>query len=270
MNQKIKSKFPKWCHNSKKGEYATVLTNDLDSLLGCMIEKQVNNNEINYYYNFNRLFVANSDDSRGLLGIDLALHKGRSFCNHVVKINADDYVNPDTANINVIKNIHQGNYTDKYAMSTALLMWSFYDLPLPKTKEGKMLLLAIDSGFLGHYSGRFNEVHTHYLELLGFTELNDLLNNTTKNDYIKLQKQYNTKSEITLNKEGYLQTKLPLDELEGLFGVSLELPEQQFKVQNKFKEKKGYTYNVNTKDKLEGNIISFALTRQNQYKYTYV
>lgn len=270
MQQKLKKRFPEWCFDFTQGQNALMLTDDLDSLVGCSIEKYVKGNDINYFYNFNKLFVADKSDKRKAIGIDLALHKGKSWCNHVVRINKDDYVNPQTANINVINNIHSGNYFDKYAMSTALLMWSFYDLPLPKTKEGKMLLLCIDSGFLGHYDNRFKDIHTAYLELLELNELIDLLNNTSKFEFEMLQSKYKTKAKIKLNNDGYLQTNLPLADLQGFFDMPLKLPRQKFELMIQFNDTTGSTYQIKSKNQINKQIISFALTGRNKFKFTYV
>lgn len=272
MRKKLKERFPKWCFDNKQGQNTLVLTDDLDSLLGCSIENYVKGNEINYFYDFNKLYVADKTDKRKAIGIDLALHKGKSWCNHVVRINEDDYVNPQTANINALLKIHSKNYTMKYALSTALMMWSFYDLPLPKTKEGKMLLLAIDSGYLGHYRDRFKDVHTAYLKLLGFNELIDLLNETHEFEFEMLQAKYKTKAKIKLNNEGYLKTKLPLADLQGFFGIPLELPKQKFELLYEFNytPKPMNVDNIKSKDRIDKQIFSFALTGRNKFKYTYV
>jgi hypothetical protein len=268
MKAKLKERFPEWCNYYTQGLNNTILTDDLDSLLGCAIEQYVKGNEVNYFYNFNKLYVADDSDKRKPIGIDLALHKGKSWCNHVVRINENDYVNPQTANINAALNVHKGNYFKKYAMSTALLMWSYYDLPLPKTKEGKMLLLAVDSGFLGHYRDSFKDVHNAYLEIMGMSELIDLLNTTTESEFELLQGLYKTKEKIKLNTEGFLHTKLPLAELQGFFDFQIELPEKRFTLRNQFQERTGYTSLIDSKDKLQGEIISFALTGKKFFKYT--
>lgn len=269
MDQKLKERFPEWTYNLEQGINTTILTDDLDSLLGCAIEKFVKGNDINYFYNFNKLFVANNEDERKAIGIDLALHKGKSWCNHVVRIHQDDYVNPQTANINALLKVHSGNYFKKYAMSTVLTMWSFYDLPLPETKEGKMLLLCIDSGFLGHYNSRYKDVHNEYLRLMGFEELIDLLNNTYQFEYELLQGEYKTKSKIRLNRDGCLETQLPLAKLQGVFGMPMELPTQSFTLRNQLKDGIGNTIQTKSKDQL-GNIVSFALTGRSKFKYTYM
>lgn len=268
MKKKLKDKFPLWCSDMEQGQNTLMLTDDLDSLLGCAIEKHVKGNDINYFYNFNKIYVADQEDERKAIGIDSALHSGKSWCNHVVRINENDYVNPQTANINALLKVHSGNYTKKYAMSTVLTMWSYYNLPLPETKEGKMLLLCVDSSFLGHYNETFKPIHNAYLELMGFEELIDLLNETHKFEYEMLQEKYKTKAKIKLNSEGYLQTDLPLAELQGVFNLPLKLPEQQFTLRNQFKEGKGEVWRTPSKDQLE-NVISFALTGKKFFKYTY-
>lgn len=269
MDKRLKNKFPKWCFSDK--EFATILTDDIDSLVGCSIEKIVKGNKINYFYDFNKLYIADQDNKKSMLGVDLALHQGYCWDNHCIRINRDDYVNTLTANINAIRNIHSGNYFDKYAGSTSLMMWSFYDLPLPKTKLGKMLLLAIDSAFKGHYDNRFKKEHNKYLELMGFSELIDLLNQTQKQDYEKLIKQYklNHKNggKIYINKDGYLHTQLPLRELQRFFGIPLELPNQKFTKTHEWNSEYGNTYKIKSKDEL-GNIISFAMTGKNRFSYT--
>jgi hypothetical protein len=267
MKAKLKERFPEWCNDYTQGQYTTILQGDLDSLMGCAIEREVKGNEINYFYEFDNLYVADKTDKRKAIGIDLALARGKSYCNHVVKINHNDEVNPQTANINVINNIHSGNYTQKYAMSTALMMWSYYGLPLPKSKEGKMILLAIDSGYLGHYSDFFKRTHNSYLEQLGFSELIDLLNESSQEHFKKVHNIYKTKSEIYLNKDGYLYTNLALAEMQGFFDVDLTLPTQQFTLRNQFKSHRASTYNITSKSQID-NLISFALTRKNEMKYT--
>lgn len=265
MKKELREKFPIWCLDYTQGQNALILTDDLDSLLGCAIESYVKGNPINYFYEFNNLYVNDQTDTRKAIGIDLALHKGKSWCNHVVKVTKDDYVNPQTANINAINNIYSGNYTSKYAMSTALLMWSYYDLPLPSSEEGKMMLLAIDSGFLGHYSDYFRRTHSNHLETLGFTPLIDLLNNTSKFEFESMQRYYKTKAKIQLNNDGYLHTTLPLAELQGFFGVSMELPKEKFTLRNEFES---HFTNTNIKKSNIKNLVSLAVTGKNKVKYT--
>lgn len=266
MEQKLKEQFPKWCSSNK--EFSTVLTNDIDSLLGCMIEQMVTGNDINYFYDFNSLFVMDKYIQKPLLGIDLA-NNGCCWDNHVTLIDENDKINPNSANLNTINRINKDNYFTKYAGSTALLMWSYYGLSLPETDEGKIALLSIDSAFLGHYDSRFKYIHNNYFEQLGFTELIDLLNRTSKNDYFNIQQEYKIKAPIKLNENGILVTQLPLAELQGIFDVPIELPKQLFTKSHRWQSKNGQFKNINSKRDLEGKVISFALTGKNKFSYTY-
>ncbi|MFB4473321.1 hypothetical protein ACDI16_10270 [Oceanobacillus caeni] len=265
MNEQLKAKFPKWCFEDK--QYSTVLTNDIDSLLGCMIEKEVNGNKINYFYDFEAMYVQDENDSLEKLGIDLAWTEGKVFDNHVTRMHHNSKFNQQSANINSILNVSRDNYFSKYTMSTAIMMWSFYDLPLPSTKLGKMLLLSIDVGFKGHYDSRFKEVHNKYLKLLGYEELIDLLNNTKKQDYYDLIKKYKLYEHIKLDENGYLQTDLPLDVLSEALELQLELSSQPFTLQTEYTSK-GRQVQGDEKGNLNKNVISFALTNRNYYKYT--
>lgn len=267
MQKILKDKFPSWCSDFTRGHNTTVLTDDIDSLLGASIENYIKGNNINYFYDFNNLYIMDQNDKRQAIGIDLALHIGKCWDNHVVSISSNDEVNPESANVNAIFKVSSENYTNKYAMSTVLTMWSYYNLPLPKTKEGKMILLAIDSGFLGHYNSTFQSIHTKYLELLEFTELIDLLNQSTKSDFYNIQDQYRLKSKININENGYLDTKLPLAELQGFFNFKVELPRQQFTLSHSFKNNKISISQIKSISQLD-NLISFALTRKTEVKYT--
>ncbi|KJE27693.1 hypothetical protein LG52_81 [Geobacillus kaustophilus] len=130
-----------------------------------------------------------------------------------------------------------------------------------------MILLAIDSSFLGHYSDKFRKIHNTYLHLLGFDELIDLLNETTKADYLHIQEKYNLKSKIIMNDEGYLETDVALAELQEFFDFPIELPNKQFTLMAQFKTQDAYTYQIQSKDQIP-NLISFALTGTRKMKYT--
>lgn len=48
MKQEIKQKFPKWVDNNKK--YYMCLTDDLDSLMSCILLEQIKGYEISHFY----------------------------------------------------------------------------------------------------------------------------------------------------------------------------------------------------------------------------
>lgn len=74
-----------------------------------------------------------------------------TFDNNVNRVNLSDYTNPNAINSNILSDITNENYYDKYLDSIALLIWSIYNIPLPETELGKMILLAIDTTFKGFY-----------------------------------------------------------------------------------------------------------------------
>lgn len=265
MNKRLKEQFPEWCFENKP--LSVTLTNDIDSLLGCTIEKIVKGNEINYFYDFDKVYVMDKNVCKPTLGIDLAFTTGRCWDNHVTRMRKDSKVNPNSANINSILNISGDNYFSKYAGSTAMLMWSFYGLPLPETKLGKMLLLSVDSAFLGHYDSRYKKVHNNYLRMLGFEELIDLLNETNKQGYYDLIREYKLHESIEIDEQGYLQTNLPLSVLSEALETELELPSQPLTLLNSFKSV-GRAVKGDEIGELNSNIVSFALTNRKFYKFT--
>lgn len=270
MNEDLKSKFPSWCFEDTP--LAVTLTDDIDSMVGCAIEKMVKGNEINYFYTFDSVYKMDHNVQLPTLGIDLAFTGNtRCFDNHVTRLHKDSKVNPNSANINSILNISGNNYYQKYCGSTALVMWSFYGLELPESKLGKMLLLSIDSSFKGHYDNRYREVHNKYLRLMGFDELIDLLNETEIQEYWDLIREYKLSSKhggkIIINDDGYLQTQLPLEILSKELRIKLELPKQQFTLHKQYKNN-GRQVNGDEIGELHRSIISFALTGKRYYKFT--
>lgn len=268
MDIKLKEKFPKWCSDYTQGKYTTCLTDDFDSLLGCAIERYVKGNEINYFYDFKNLYKLDMSNNRKAIGIDMALHQGKSWDNHVTLIHKHDEVNPETANLNAIYNIHRGNYKQKYALSTVITMWGYYGLPLPQSKEGKMILLAIDSGFKGHYDYEFNPIHNQYLEHLGLTELVDTLNHTDYDDYRKIQDKYHLRAKIELDENGYIHTSLPTEQLEGFFNFPIHMPTGRFTPYYRLHSRKSFNSLYNSKSEIEGTLFSFALIGKRKMLYT--
>lgn len=268
MKQELKNKFPQW--TKQKGNYNTILSNDIDSRLACAIEQVNKGYSISHFYDFEGVYNTESAKTNNLIGIDLALHRGKCWDNHCIRIGKDDYVNPQTANLNAIYDVSKQNYTDKFCMSTAIMMWSFYDMPLPETKLGKMLLLAIDTGHKGHYDSRYKAVHTKYLEMLGYEELIDLLNNTKSSDYYDLIREYKLYEHIYIDDKGYLQTELPLAKLQEVFNLPLELPKEQFQLRKEFVAWNGKLPKDKTKKDIDYPIISFAMTGSNFCNLTYI
>ncbi len=144
MKQQLKAKFPKWVNDKEHGKYNLCMSDDMDSLLSCLFLNSMFGYEVKYFYNFNSIYSA-QHEKKPTICVDIAIEKGMTWDNHVVKISDNDIVNPESANINAINGINRDSYFTKYAGSTLLQILSYYDVPMPKNKEALLILLDIDS-----------------------------------------------------------------------------------------------------------------------------
>ncbi|PEP74103.1 hypothetical protein COL32_08920 [Bacillus pseudomycoides] len=250
------------------------MSDDIDSLVGATILKQVKEWEVQHFYDFHNLYSTNKKDLRKAVGVDIALVNGRTFDNHVTMLSSNSKPNIMSANPNIIERISIDNYTDKYAMSTALLLWSLYDLPLPSTEDGKLMLMAIDSSYLGYYDykGRFRETQCNWLEKMGMEEIIRLQERHTLTDFIEVKRRYDSSEKIFLNDSGFLETKMNLEGISQLLELDIILPNKQFEIRKEFTRKiydlkSGCTYDnqiVNSHYKP----FSYALTSKKKLNMT--
>lgn len=260
MIKVIKDRFPEWCNN--KGNYALTLTDDLDSLLSCAILHQLFGYEINQFYSFKTLYSVDQSISKEHIGVDLDIMQGKTWSNHVTRVHNHDWVNPDAANLNTLMHVSTDNYFKKYAGSTVLTLYAYYDLPLPVSIEGKRLLLAIDSAYLGHYRNSFNTIHTKWLEAMGLNGLIDTLNQTDEKEFNWLNSAYHLKDKIYIDQKGFLYANINQN-IQTIFLHNFDLPSLKFQVQSKFKTYQDTAHSLNY-DKL----FSCAVTGRNKIKYS--
>ena len=277
MQKLYKDKLPQWFKEDKR--YELILSDDIDSLASCMVLKEVKNWNIEYFYNFKGMGKTKraTENVDNQVGVDIALCNGKTFDNHVVKLHREDEVNPLSINFNVMEEIHRGKYFQKYCGSTLLLVWSLFDLPLPKSEEGKMILLAIDSTQSGYYSTYDNDkrANKHYLcNVLEFEELYEVLGRHKSHEFAKLYNKYSMgrhNGKIIADK-GKLTTNLKLDELSKELGIPLELPTDLFYNYKEFdliEHELAYSRMYSTKrDDVVSNPYSLAVTGQNYVKYS--
>ena len=211
MKKNQTKNLPTW-YKDKTNKYHTILTDDIDSLLSCAILKQAMG------WNVEEIFLLkkkvkghegqdlkgktkNATQSEGI-GVDLALHKGKCFDNHITRFSDIDYKNEESINPNLMENITRQNYTEKYAGSTVLLLWSLYGLQKENlTDEAMMMLLAIDSAFLGYYSSRYRQYIKHYLvDVLDLPEFYHCIERHEKEEFYAIQDKYRLREKITLKK----------------------------------------------------------------------
>lgn len=227
MNNEILELLPQWYED----EHDMVLSNDIDSLASCAVLKKVNGWDIKYFYDFEKVYsVYKYESDKERCWVDVAIKEGHAFDNHVSKLTLFDDWNEDMINLNQVSWITNECYEDKYAGSTLLEVWSLYNLPLPKTEEGKMLLLAIDVSFKGFYSDKFHDIQKHYLvDVMGFKELYDVIKRHKKDEFYDIIAKYGLNADIKCA-NGHLKTNLRLKEIGKLLELDLELPTDMFAI----------------------------------------
>lgn len=270
MRKDVREKMPSWVNETDGNNYQLCMSDDIDSLLSCKILENVKGYEINYFYSFDKFFVGDSDNRKQAIGVDISLMNGKCWDNHISMLSRRDSVNKQSANLNVLYKISRDNYTEKYAGSTLLQIWSYYNIPLPETDEGKMLLLAIDSAYKGHYIEKFRETQNAWLRILEFEELIELQERYTKKDFERISKKYKLNEKIIVNKDGYLETDLLLNEISEVLGYKLILPEIKFTLMKQFKNDRIDMMGkyIPNKSKLKGKVFSLALTGINNISYS--
>lgn len=267
MNNELKQQFPQWVTENEKGRYSLCMSDDLDSLFSCYMLNRFLGYEVEYFYSFNTLYQSEKATDKETIYVDIATETGKCWDNHVTLINKNiDSVNQESANLNSINQIDTHSYFNKYCGSTLLQIMSYYAIPLPKDKERLLILLAIDSTYLGHYDSRFKWVHNHYLNDLGYAHLIDFLDTVSKSDFNNIIYKYNLKGKIYMV-EGKLETDIKLDELGDKFSIRLQLPTHSFSIQSTYENKyKEINYSV---EKPKTGIFSLALTGKYKCKYSY-
>lgn len=248
-----------------------VLTNDSDSLLSCGVLSKLFGYKIQHFYTFSALHTADGSGEKAI-GVDVDFANGRCWGNHVTMFGDWDVPNKESANLNSIERITRKNYFQKYCGSNLLQQWSYYDLPLPKSEIGKMILLCIDSTFKGYYSPYQNDniSHLHYLrDIMGFEELIYLEQKYNINDFINLMIDLKLNEKIFLS-DGKLETKIDTDKLQKELEIDIQLPDQRFEMKQRFQSMgiNLYKYPFNSKGEFGKNLVSIALTGKNYVSFT--
>ena len=274
MDIKIKEKLPQWFMEETPKEL--ILSNDIDSLLSVRLLEQVRPNwKLKYFYDFESGIyrIENTDKkSNDIVGVDIALEKSfKTFDNHVTSDNCNG-INPYSINFNNVYGISSQNYFRKYCGSTALLIYSLFDIPLPTSEIGKALLLTIDSTYYSYYNSiarnrpDWLEIHQHWLcDILGFPELYEIEQSHSMEDFRQLCYINDAKIQIFDDLlDGHYQIIYPLDNkfrVEKALDVCLEVPSESFSLVKKVRAKSCYLNGLHKSDlKDKYRILSFAMT----------
>jgi hypothetical protein len=283
MKEYYKQKLPQWYKEEK--QYDLILTDDIDSLLGCSILSSRKGWNIEQVM----LFKANKDKNEEILkdylgvtdnatneavGVDFALMNGKCFDNHLTLFSSQDKPNSESININNICGIHRGIYGKKYALSTVLLLWSLYDLPKENlSDELMMVLLAIDSSFEGYYSDYFRQYNKKFMvDVLDLPEFYACMERHTYFEFKDIIKKYRLKEKIKASKR-QLQTGIDISSINKLLSkstdIQIELPKSRFKKKAEYKdiavEIKGFPSSIET---ICDNPFCYAMTKKNWLNYS--
>lgn len=281
LKDQLREKLPQW-YKDTENQYGLVLTDDIDSLFSCAILKAKMNWDIEQVMLFNA--KKNSEisvDWHGVadnatheaIGVDFARVDGKTFDNHVCLLKSDDTYNNEAINLNHIYGINRNAYTKKYNLSTALLLWSLYDLPkdnLPD--ELMMLLLTIDSSYYSFFHGFQRQNYRWLVDELDLPEFYECQKRHTEYEFIKIAKEYGIKEKIYM-KEHHLHTGIDIDGINSLLlwdtDVWLELPSNKFYTKDFYKD---ITVNITGNPQNIYDICDdpycYAITRKNQIKYS--
>ncbi|MCD8398657.1 MAG: hypothetical protein LUD12_16045 [Lachnospiraceae bacterium] len=279
MEHSYLKRLPQWYTNNET-EYDLVLSDDLDGLVATAAIKSANTDwHVNYFYDFDGLYICKKiqnkkNKSATRVWTDIAyIGNEMTFDNHVTLASAQDSYNRLSINPNIFgdKTVSNENYYDKYCGSTALMVWSIYNLPLPESELGKMLLLAIDSTFKGYYAAaKWHDLNKHFIiDVFGFEDLYAVQQRHTEKEFLQLAGQYQINRKIYMN-NGKIKSELDIALLSELLGIDLSLPLDDFINFAKFEsttKESSYTGRY-IKNMSTDNILTAAFTGKNKIKYS--
>lgn len=196
--QVFKEVVPQWAYDFKEAQNSRVIvmSDDLDSLISSCLYTYITGYPIGYFYDFKSMSAINPSDTRERIYIDIAVRIGKCIDNHVQRFTLKSKGNNEAINFNSIFDIWKGNYFEKFAMSTLIMLYATYkdEMSLPTSEHGKILVIAIDSGYLGFYNERYKEAFIHNLTALGLEELLEVLERHSLDEFNRLSN--NLKSKI--------------------------------------------------------------------------
>ena len=219
-----------------EGNYSTILTDDMDSLLGCSLVKEINDWDVNQFYNFKGIYTLDPSNTKELVGIDMAKCSGKTIDNHLMVFDEFTRINPESINLNHVKNITNKSYIFKYPFSTFMLILWLHDVPLNHMDDETIkFILTVDSSFGTYYDKNefMRNKHKRWLEEMNFTRFIDVLNKSSLRELRELQgKTHKIGDEITVNPNGTLSfggwNEKRLDNLSKRLGFKVELPKGEF------------------------------------------
>ena len=145
---------------------------------------------------------------------------------------------------------------------------SLYDFSLEWfTREQLEILICVDAGFKQfYYNSDTNKLFKHYYtNVLEYPEFIDVVQQHPIEYFYDIIKKYKMYEKIKINDDGYLTTKMELEQLSEIFNMDLSLPIEKFKPVFNMQSRGMGLYQFNkTVDK--DKIFSSAVTGNNYVK----
>lgn len=272
-----------WVHK-KKLNLVIVMSDDLDSLISSCLYSYLTGYSIGYFYDFKSLSAINPNDTRERVYIDIAIREGKCIDNHVQRLTLKSKVNNEAINFNSIFEVCRENYYEKFAMSTLIILYATFkgEISLPSSVRGKMIILTIDSGYLGFYKPEYKEAFVHNLKALGLEELLEVLEQHTLQEFEHMKECLNRKigKKIMMDEFTgelcftYIEEKKTtidkhLQAISNVLGFPISLPKSEFKMIQEFHIE--YVNANDVSDLMENDkVYSYAFTGKDTLAISYM
>lgn len=281
MVKEIKGKFPEFCED-KITDYQLLISDDLDSLMCAVVQKELFNREVKFFIDVNsstttqKLYKIKDSkiNTKKILGLDIALEDSRFNCwdNHVVKVLDSDTVNTNSANINIALNISQSNYYSKACISSFITMLSYYSIDISKWTTDQLCVLCTIDGVYHPFlpkNIRYRATARKNLKLLEYGFLEQFIDGNLDR-ILELEQELNLKGKIKVGLDGLLKTTIKLDELNKIFNNKIQLPNHNFVgscTLHKEFNSNTYSKSVSTEGKV---LFNYALAGKNKSVSSYI
>lgn len=251
-----------------------VMTDDLDSILSCLLLKMHKPNwSIDYFYGFNEgMYIRQGTDiTREKVGIDLSYPNKRmkSISNHCTRVNERDEHNKYDLNLNHIEGIYLKNYFSKFNLSSFMLIASLLGFKF-NTRKAKCTCLLADSSYKAYYQPaqyKDHGVQKRFLcDILGYAEVWKNQSTLTKADFEKGQTVLHTRDKIYIDNDGKLKVgNMKLEKICEMLEITYDesLFDEDFILIQKHRS---MTNNIGLYNK--ENMYSFAITSKSKVKYS--
>lgn len=285
--ERIKSdESMKWFWDRKDDEMFLICTDDLDSLLSCLLICMYRPRwTIGGYFDYrdgiyHHLWLSDKMNQDNTIWIDCSsiIQNDKCISNHLSSIDGSIHNNSDINMNSLDGNYRDKSYFEKYNLSTFLLVASLLkEEGLEIDNDiGKTIALCIDGSYIPYYQPeRYKDrgVQRRYLcDVLGLEDIYNVQRNMTKKEFSNIIVEQNLNSKVYVTDEGirpfkdvdlvsilkYLCIDVDLSILDGCFGI----------VQASKSTNQTVAY-MRGKDLQNTRITSYAITGNDNVSFSY-